>query len=192
MMLSGGQKQRLAIARSIISDPKVLLLDEATSALDPKAEKIVQEALDNVSANRTTIVIAHKLSTIRHADSIAVMSDGSVIEQGTHDELLAADGAYARLVRAQDLGQGGNEEEQELSEKVDERIAMTRTHTQVASVHGAGDTDKPAKDGINYSLIRCIWMILFEQGKLWPCFVVLAVAAILGGLSSLHFETIPR
>jgi ATP-binding cassette subfamily B (MDR/TAP) protein 1 len=96
MNLSGGQKQRLAIARSIVSEPTVLLLDEATSALDPKAEKIVQQALDRVSKNRTTIVIAHKLSTIRTANNIAVMADGSVIEQGSHEELLRLNGAYGQ------------------------------------------------------------------------------------------------
>lgn len=102
-LLSGGQKQRLAIARSIISEPKVLLLDEATSALDPHAEGIVQKALDNVSKDRTTIVIAHKLATIREADNIVVMSKGRILQQGTHDSLLATDGAYSRLVQAQNL-----------------------------------------------------------------------------------------
>jgi ATP-binding cassette subfamily B (MDR/TAP) protein 1 len=92
--LSGGQKQRIAIARSIVSEPSVLLLDEATSALDPGAERIVQQALDRVSRHRTTIVIAHKLSTIRNADNIAVMADGAVVEQGTHEQLLELNGAY--------------------------------------------------------------------------------------------------
>ena len=100
MNLSGGQKQRLAIARSIVSEPKILLLDEATSALDPKAEKIVQQALDRVSRDRTTLVIAHKLSTIRNADNIAVMYDGTVIEQGTHDVLLERDSAYSEFTSA--------------------------------------------------------------------------------------------
>lgn len=102
-LLSGGQKQRVAIARSVISQPKILLLDEATSALDPQAEEVVQQALDNVSKDRTTITIAHKLATIRHADNIVVMAAGRIVEQGTHHSLVEAQGAYATLVKAQDL-----------------------------------------------------------------------------------------
>ncbi|KAK6086432.1 multidrug resistance protein 3 (p glycoprotein 3) [Seiridium cupressi] len=109
-LLSGGQKQRVAIARSIVSDPKVLLLDEATSALDPQAEGIVQKALDNVSRDRTTIVIAHKLATIRDADHIVVMANGRILEQGTHDGLLASAGAYSRLVEAQNIASKANTE----------------------------------------------------------------------------------
>ncbi|KAI6892948.1 ATP-binding cassette multidrug transport protein [Hortaea werneckii] len=102
-LLSGGQKQRIAIARSIISQPKVLLLDEATSALDPHAEAIVQKALDKASKDRTTIVIAHKLKTIQAADNIVVLAKGKIIEQGGHAELIARGAAYSNLVRAQDL-----------------------------------------------------------------------------------------
>ncbi|KAF7548406.1 hypothetical protein G7Z17_g7084 [Cylindrodendrum hubeiense] len=102
-LLSGGQKQRVAIARSVVSHPKVLLLDEATSALDPHAESIVQQALDKASEGRTTIVIAHKLATIRKADNIVVMSKGCIVEQGTHQSLLNDGGAYARLVKIQNL-----------------------------------------------------------------------------------------
>ncbi|KAF1997764.1 P-loop containing nucleoside triphosphate hydrolase protein [Amniculicola lignicola CBS 123094] len=182
MMLSGGQKQRLAIARSIVSDPTVLLLDEATSALDPKAEKIVQQALDNVSTGRTTIVIAHKLSTIRNADNIAVMSDGGIVEQGTHDELLDASGAYARLVRAQDLGRSGDEDGRD-EEKSNDRIALVRTQTQVESVKGTGAKDEDKEVGPNYSLIRCIFIVFREQGHLWAWFTVLGIAAVLGGFT---------
>ncbi|MFE0459198.1 ABC transporter ATP-binding protein [Kitasatospora sp. NPDC058965] len=99
--LSGGQKQRLAIARALIRDPRILVLDEATSALDSQAEKLVQQALARLVRGRTVLVVAHRLSTIRTADRIVVMGDGTIRETGTHAQLLGSDGAYARLHSAQ-------------------------------------------------------------------------------------------
>ena len=95
--LSGGERQRIAIARAILKNPPILVLDEATSALDTVTEKLVQDALDNLMANRTTFAIAHRLSTIRHADLILVMEAGRIAERGTHDELYAANGIYRKL-----------------------------------------------------------------------------------------------
>ena len=100
--LSGGQRQRVAIARAILKDPAILILDEATSALDSESEKLVQDALDTLMQNRTTIIIAHRLATIRNVDTIYVLREGEVTEQGSHDELvLIENGIYANLVKLQ-------------------------------------------------------------------------------------------
>lgn len=183
-MLSGGQRQRIAIARSIVSNPKILLLDEATSALDPKAEKVVQDALNNVSRQRTTLVIAHKLATIKAADSIAVMSEGTVVEQGTHSELIDKGGRYAALVSAQDLG---DEEETstgvpkpaEAYEKIDRQISLEpqleSSKTSDAEAHYL------ASGTMNYSLLRCIIIMFAEQKKLYFCFVLSTIACLIGG-----------
>ncbi|XP_020579675.1 ABC transporter B family member 4-like isoform X1 [Phalaenopsis equestris] len=104
--LSGGQKQRIAIARAIVKDPRILLLDEATSALDVESERVVQEALDRVMINHTTVIIAHRLSTVRNADTIAVMHRGSIVEKGTHLQLLKDPmGAYSQLIQLQEMDQ---------------------------------------------------------------------------------------
>lgn len=101
VMLSGGQRQRIAIARAILRDAPVLLLDEATSALDAESEVAVQRAVERLSAGRTTLVVAHRLATVKQADRILVLDQGRIVAQGTHDPLVAEGGLYARLARLQ-------------------------------------------------------------------------------------------
>ncbi len=105
MTLSGGQRQRIAIARAIIRDAPILILDEPSSGLDPAAEKLVFDALGNLMAGRTSIVIAHRLATVRRADVIFVIDEGRVVEQGTHEELLEQGGLYSRLYELQFRGE---------------------------------------------------------------------------------------
>jgi ABC-type multidrug transport system fused ATPase/permease subunit len=104
LRLSGGQRQRLAIARAVLKDAPILVLDEATANVDAAAEATIQTALDQLTLHRTTIVIAHRLSTVRNADRIVVLQDGRIVETGRHDDLLVQAGTYARLVSAQAVG----------------------------------------------------------------------------------------
>jgi subfamily B ATP-binding cassette protein MsbA len=101
--LSGGQRQRLSIARAVFKNPPILILDEATSALDTESEKLVQEALAHLMENRTSIVVAHRLSTIQHADLIVVLQQGEIVESGTHEGLMQSSGSYRRLIEMQQL-----------------------------------------------------------------------------------------
>ncbi|KAM7270970.1 hypothetical protein ACFE04_030184 [Oxalis oulophora] len=137
--LSGGQKQRIAIARAILKNPKILLLDEATSALDAESERIVQDALDKVMENRTTVVVAHRLTTIRNAHLIAVVSQGKIVEKGTHDELIQnPDGAYTQLVRLQEGSkQTEDGEPQNTTSHLDEDKATQRHGSNSAMTKSA-------------------------------------------------------
>ncbi|KAK0381750.1 ATPase, partial [Colletotrichum limetticola] len=133
-LVSGGQRQRVALARALIRDPKILILDEATAALDSASEARIQKAVENVSKGRTLISIAHRLSTIKNADNIIVMSAGDIMEQGTHADLIARNGAYANLVNLQNIN--GSEEEK----------APSRASTAVESSAASVDAETPGVD----------------------------------------------
>ncbi|OAY25055.1 ABC transporter B family member 9 isoform X2 [Manihot esculenta] len=129
--LSGGQKQRIAIARAILKNPKILLLDEATSALDAESERIVQNALDNVMTNRTTVVVAHRLTTVRNADIIAVVHLGKLVEKGTHEELIQnQEGAYSQLVHLQEGAKESEHSQQVDAEASEIEKSMSRSGSQ--------------------------------------------------------------
>ncbi|RSL93153.1 hypothetical protein CEP52_013398 [Fusarium oligoseptatum] len=192
-LLSGGQKQRVAIARSVVSQPKVLLLDEATSALDPHAESVVQQALDRASEGRTTIVIAHKLATIRKADNIVVMSKGAIIEQGTHESLIADDGAYAQLVKIQNLAVSGaasttsTEVEEAESEAAEDSIEASKTLTKYEThVEQRMESQKERDNYDNYKqagFISVVFRLIRESPEMaWSYFFVMA--GVLGGVAA--------
>jgi ATP-binding cassette subfamily B (MDR/TAP) protein 1 len=171
LKLSGGQRQRLSIARSIVKKPKILILDEATSAIDVRGEKIVQAALDKVSKDRTTISIAHRLSTIMRADKIVVLQKGKVVEAGTHDQLLAKEGAYAGLVHAQNLSLGDNSEESALEEKND--ALLDREQSDAKSEMAPSVKEKWERR----NLFSSFGLLLYELKSRWPLFNFMLIFA---------------
>ncbi|KAF2731980.1 P-loop containing nucleoside triphosphate hydrolase protein [Polyplosphaeria fusca] len=177
-LLSGGQKQRIAIARAVVSDPKILLLDEATASLDTRSESAVQEALDQASKGRTTVVIAHRLSTIKNADNIVVMAKGHIVEQGTHSELIAAHGVYSSLVQAQELTSKINPGKQSLTVEKEagitsdtEKLDLVRTTTTRPASVKPSSTEND--DYSTWQLIKFSWeMNAGEHGWMMVGFVL--------------------
>lgn len=154
------------------------MLDEATSALDPSSERLVSEALEKVSTGRTTVIIAHKLSTVRNADNIAVISDGVVVEEGSHKELLSLQCRYAKLVAAQDLGHADKFEDHQAEAQL---VASRHSNGPVDKYDAAEADGQPEQGTLGYSLARCLYILLAEQRSLYLSYFFAIAACLVGG-----------
>uniref|UniRef100_A0A151UEM9 ABC transporter B family member 9 n=1 Tax=Cajanus cajan TaxID=3821 RepID=A0A151UEM9_CAJCA len=178
--LSGGQKQRIAIARAILKNPKILLLDEATSALDAESEHIVQEALQKVMSHRTTVVVAHRLTTIRYADIIAVVHQGKIVEKGTHDELIKDDdGAYSQLIRLQE---GNRESDKSNNNNVNLDSHMARSSTQGTSFARSSSQGSSGIENVKHQNVSIQRLAKLNKPEI-PILLLGSIAAAVNGVT---------
>ncbi|KAI0001393.1 P-loop containing nucleoside triphosphate hydrolase protein [Xylariaceae sp. FL0662B] len=185
--LSGGQRQRLAIARAIIKQPKILILDEATSSIDVRGEKVVQAALDKVSKNRTTIMIAHRLSTVKKADNIVVLAKGKVVQWGNHESLMAkVGGPYWLLTNSQKLAMG--------EKRPDELSEVTETEKRTMDLMILEDKKREERDSSSTAIAESEYKpkgvfgsfgsMLLEQKPFWPWYAMMLFGAVIAGGST--------
>lgn len=183
--LSGGQRQRLAIARAIVKMPKILILDEATSSIDVRGEKVVQAALDKVSKNRTTIMIAHRLSTVKKADNIVVLAKGKVVQWGNHETLMAQlGGPYWLLTNSQKLSMGDGDGAETASGITEEEKRTMDLMTLDETKPEVRDSESTVVDGPAYrpkGVMGSFGAMLLEQKPFWPWYAVMLFGAIVAG-----------
>ncbi|KAK1754270.1 ABC transporter-like protein [Echria macrotheca] len=184
--LSGGQRQRIAIARSIVKRPKILILDEATSSIDVRGEQVVQAALDKVSKDRTTIVIAHRLATVKKADNIVVLRKGRVVQQGTHENLMAQEGGpYWTLATSQQLVQTSVDDDCETIHSADAEVAEKKSMATIGTdtTLTENTTAVPHAEEEKRTFRSTFLILLYEQKRRWKWYLLLMISALCGGAS---------